>query len=80
MSDALDAAELLLSAEIDRRFGKVLHEPHKLAAAVVTAYLDALDPAEVAMAASGDLVDWTAAVLRAIRPRPAASATEQEQP
>ena len=37
-------------------------------AEVIRAYLDALDPAEVAQLASGDLVDWTAAVLKAVRP------------
>ena len=49
-------------------FGGVAPDLRAAADTVVRAYLDNLDPAEVAQLASGDLVDWTAAVLKAVRP------------
>ena len=68
---ALDAASDLIctSERCDGGERQPCEDSRFVAAAVIRAYLDALDPAEVAHAAEQTDEDtWAAAVIKAIRP------------
>lgn len=75
MTDPLQAAADALNLEIDRRLNKLLHLPEDVAAAVIRAYLDALNGTVEARAAlsarlrdqAGELYGMND-VIRAIRP------------